>query len=104
MHPLNRIVIKYNPIYDKILFVGQCNIKNLGWVDFTINEIEAKDVKLKVIQENLANSFDKLIERFEVFDNLNDGLSIIEAVDFSGEENKIEFEDDNSVYGNLKDE
>ena len=96
-----RIIIKYSPIDDTLTFVGQCQLPNDGWVDFTEIEITAKDVKLKTIEDNLTTSFEKLIERFDVYDDLNKGLNIIESIDFSDDDKK-EFEEDYSVYGNLE--
>ena len=78
-----RISINYNPIDEILIFIGQCKLSNAGWTDFTSHFIPTEDIGLKKIQDMLVSTHNKLIERFDIYTNLNNGLSIIGEVDFS---------------------
>ena len=96
----NRIIIKYDPLNDIVIFNGEAKI-NGNWIGFTSRFTSSEDIDLKKIQELLSETYDKLIERYDTYKNLNKGLEVISEIDFGdGEEEINEFES-NDVYGNL---
>lgn len=77
-----RIIIKYDPLSDLVIFAGQCNIHNKGWVDFSSNFISSKEIDLQKILNMLVISHNEITERFETYENLNKGLNSVREVDF----------------------
>lgn len=99
-----KIVIKYEPLNDIVIFNGECKI-NGNWVGFVSNFITSENIDLKKIQELLSKTYNELVKRYDTYDDLNKGLEVISEVDFGDTDNEDDNENifkSNDVYGNLE--
>ncbi len=78
--PKFRILVKYKPLDDLLVFYGQYKINNLDWIDFSVYEVN-KNVDLDTIQSTMIKVYNQLEERVTVYENLSEGFSYIKRIE-----------------------
>lgn len=76
-----RILVKFNPMYEEIQFIGQYKPKkNKEWVNFS-EEIYGIDINdLDTIQHLLAKTVLKMRERITAYENVAEGFEVIKLI------------------------
>jgi FMN phosphatase YigB (HAD superfamily) len=81
--PKERILVSFEPRYERIIFSGQYSIKN-KWIDFSA-ESHPMDIDLETIQSFLIKVYDEMSKRLKVYDDLNKSFEIIKSVEMVNE-------------------
>ncbi len=90
--PNQRIVVRFEPMNELILFIGQYKPHNKEWVDFCKEE-HAMKIDLVAIQEILIVVYKKLQERLKEYENITEGFTFIKEIKFlEGDEGTIDFQ------------
>jgi hypothetical protein len=78
-----RIMVKFDPLKEIIIFTGQYSIKN-KWIDFSEEDF-SMNITLEVIQELLFKVYEKMNERIKVHEDLNKSFNLIKLIEIKGE-------------------
>ena len=86
--PELQIVVSFNPLLEKIDFIGQYKPKNREWVDFS-NETYSMDIDLENIKSLLYKTYNKMKIRLEAYENISKGFEHIKLIEINdGDNNK----------------
>jgi hypothetical protein len=82
--PNQRILVKFDPLNELIIFIGQYKPHNENWVDFSKEEY-TMDIDLKTMQDLLFNVYKTMNNRLEAFNNISEGFTFIKKIEISEE-------------------
>ncbi len=82
--PNQRILVKFDPQNEKIIFIGQYKPHNKDWVDFS-KEDYSMNIDLEKIQELLYIAYEKMKIRLEAYNNIYDEFSLIKKIEINEE-------------------
>jgi hypothetical protein len=77
-----RVLVKFNPKEEKIIFIGQFKPRNHPWVDFS-EESNSIDIDLEGIQKLLLKTVEVMRKRLVAYNNVSEGFEIIKLVEIS---------------------
>lgn len=77
-----RIVIKFVPQSDELVFIGQYRAvsNSLEWFDFS-EERCSIDIDLETIQNMLLSTYEKMKIRIEAYNNIAEGFTVIKTIE-----------------------
>jgi hypothetical protein len=90
-----RIVVRFDPKNELLVFIGQYKPKNRDWVDFVLYEkplwSENKDkeeilISAEDIQELLLTTYNTLRKRLDAYENISEGFTIIKEIEIKEED------------------
>lgn len=76
-----RILIKFDPMAELLIFIGQYKPHNKEWVNFCQEEY-SMEIDAEAIQNVLIRTYEKLKVRLIAYKNITDGLSLIKSIEF----------------------
>ena len=79
-----RILVKFDPKNELIIFIGQYKPHNKEWVDFS-EESYSMDITLETIQELLFKVYQKMKERLDAYLNIAEGFKVIKLIEIKEE-------------------
>jgi hypothetical protein len=88
--PNQKIVVKFDPMSEKLIFAGQYKPHNREWVNFTETEeqlwqYEEGQEKIFItferIQELLLKTYEILKERVTAYEDIAEGMSAIKVIE-----------------------
>lgn len=82
--PNQRILVKFDPQNELVIFIGQYKPHNKDWVDFSKEEY-SMDIDLKTMQDLLFNVYKTMNSRLEAYTNISDGFTLIKKIEISEE-------------------
>lgn len=77
--PNQRILVRFDPLSERIRFYGQFKPHNREWVNFSEDEYPM-DIDLDVLQDMMAKVYNKMKERLVTYDNLAEGFTVIKEI------------------------
>jgi hypothetical protein len=80
--PNQRILVKFVPESETILFIGQFKPHNKEWVDFSKEEC-SMEINLLQIQDILLEVYETMKIRLNVYNNLSEGFSVFKKIEIS---------------------
>lgn len=80
--PNQRILVKFDPKKEEIIFIGQYKPHNKQWVDFS-EESYSMEIELEMIQKLLLKTYEKMKERLAAYENISEGFSVIKEIEFT---------------------
>jgi hypothetical protein len=83
--PNQRILVKFDPKNEVLLFIGQYKPHNKEWVDFSA-ELHSMKIDLEMIQDLLYKTYKKMKERLDAYENIAEGFSVIKLIEIKEEE------------------
>lgn len=89
--PKERILVRFNPLCDELIFIGQHKPHNKPWVDFSmkINKIWGDNetiITLDDIQEMLYDTYSEMKTRLDGYEEIAEGFSVIKEIEIKEEE------------------
>jgi len=93
--PNQRIVVRFDPKNECLIFIGQYKPKNRDWVDFvqfdkplwSIDKRMTENlVTAKEIQELLLTIYNILKKRLDAYENIAEGFTIIKEIEIKEED------------------
>jgi len=82
--PNQRILVKFDPKKEEVVFIGQYKPHNKQWVDFS-EESYSMEIELGTIQNLLIKTYKKMKERLAAYENISEGFSVIKEIEFKEE-------------------
>lgn len=82
--PNQRILVKFDPLNELIIFIGQYKPHNKDWIAFSVEEC-VMNIDLEKIQELLYIAYEKMKIRLEAYNNIYDGFSLIKKIEINEE-------------------
>ena len=82
--PNQRILVRFNPLNEELIFIGQFRTGGNEWNDFNV-EIISMNVELPQIQEAIFKIAEIMQKRIDAYNNLAEGFSIIKVVEITEE-------------------
>jgi len=80
-----RIIIKFDPKNEVILFIGQYKPHNKEWVDFS--EItHVMNIDLEAIKILIEKTYDLMKVRIDAYNNINEGFTLIKNIEIKEDE------------------
>jgi hypothetical protein len=79
-----RVMVRFDPINESVLFIGQFKPHNKEWVDFC-EESYTMEIDLEVMQELLLKVVIKMRERLTAYNNLAEGFTLLKVIEVSQE-------------------
>jgi len=88
-----KILVKFDPINEELVFIGQYKPHNKSWVDFSeirknlwpnnivINEI-SNLISLEVLQETLGECYKSMKKRVEAYEEIAEGFKLITLIGY----------------------
>jgi len=83
--PNQRIVVRFDPKNECLIFIGQYKPKNRDWVDFS-EEIYSMEIDLPTIQGLLGKTIKTMRERLKAYENISQGFDVIKLIAIKEEE------------------
>lgn len=80
--PNQRILVKFDPKKEELIFVGQYKPHNKQWVDFS-EESYSMEIDLETIQNLLLKTYKKMKKRLLAYENISEGFSVIKEIEFT---------------------
>lgn len=77
-----RVVVKFDPENEKVLFIGQFKPHNREWVNFC-EESHAMEIDLDAIQNLLLKVVNNLRKRLIAYNNLAEGFTLLKVIGVS---------------------
>lgn len=81
-----RIMVEFDPLVQKIHFIGQFKPHNKEWEVFSKVSTPMKDISLEVIQEKLVETYKIFKLRRDVYIDLVNSFNIIKVVEFKSDD------------------
>jgi hypothetical protein len=81
--PNQRILVKFEPKFERIVFVGQYKVKT--WIDFSEDYIDEMNFDLETIQKLLLKVYEKMNERIAIHEDLTQSFGIIKTIEIKEE-------------------
>ena len=78
--PNQRIVVRFDPKKEEVLFIGQYKPKNRPWVDFS-EESYTMEIDLDAIQNCLSKTYNKMKERLDAYNNIAEGFTLLKTIE-----------------------
>jgi hypothetical protein len=87
--PNERIVVRFDPKNQYLVFIGQYKPKNRGWIDFILINKQFLSIDTKMmeylitaeeIQETLLSTYNILKKRVDVYNNIAEGFTVIKEI------------------------
>jgi len=75
-----RILVRFDPKAEQVVFIGQYKPNNAIWTDFSEESI-AMNTNLEIIQNTLTSVYDVMKKRFEAYENINQGFSVLKIIE-----------------------
>jgi hypothetical protein len=77
--PNQRVLVKLDPLYDKISAHGQYRIHNVGWANFSEEE-HSIDIDLDGLRELLALAIKSMEKRIQAYEDINESFKVIKEI------------------------
>ena len=74
-----RILVKFDPMKEEVVFIGQFKPRNREWVDFC-EERYTMEIDLEAIQNQLSKVVKIMRERLAAYNNLAEGFTILKLI------------------------
>jgi len=96
--PNQRIIVRFDPLNDQLVFIGQYKPHNKEWIDFSernqrlfvenpsehiINDIILIDAEK--IQDILLHVYDEMKRRLDAYENIAEGFTLIKLIEIKEE-------------------
>lgn len=75
-----RIVVRFLPLDEELVFIGQYKQHNLEWQDFSIISHEMK-INAETIEKLLFNTYEKMNERLSIYNDIAEGFTLIKLIE-----------------------
>jgi hypothetical protein len=83
--PNQRILVKFEPQEEQLIFIGQYKPHNKDWVDFSV-EKNSIEIDAITIQSLLDKTYRTMEKRLKAYENIAEGFNIIKAIEIKEDE------------------
>ena len=93
--PNQRIVIRFDPLNEFLVFIGQYKPKNRDWINFSLFEkplwSENKDkeevlITAEEIQDTLLITYNAFKKRLDAYENIVEGFTLLKEIEIKEED------------------
>jgi hypothetical protein len=95
-----RILVKFDPQNEQLIFIGQCKLHNLQWTNFSqisksiwiiypdiISNTTSNVglISLEIIQNTLSGTYELMKKRYDAYNEIAEGFAHIKLIEIVGD-------------------